>query len=48
MTKVDLPPRAGVTGTQAVDRACALVSLVVRAAEPMTFSEIIDAAGLAR
>jgi IclR family transcriptional regulator, acetate operon repressor len=48
VSKVDLPPRAGVTGTQAVDRACALVSLVVRAPQPLTFSEINDAAGLAR
>src|SRR3954464_9156799 len=40
--------RTGSTGTQAVDRACALVSLVVRAPEPLTFTEITDAAGLAR
>lgn len=48
MTDLDLPARSGATGTQAVDRACALVSLVVRADEPMTFSELTDAAGLAR
>ena len=48
MTELDLPPRSGVTGTQAVDRACTLVSLVVRADEPLTFTEISDAAGLAR
>ena len=48
MSQVDLPSRAGVTGTQAVDRACGLVSLVVRAPEPLTFSEITDATGLAR
>ena len=45
---VELTPRSGATGTQAVDRACSLVSLVVRAPEPLTFSEITDAAGLAR
>lgn len=48
VTRVELPVRATVTGTQAVDRACALVSLVVRAPEPLTFTEITDAAGLAR
>jgi DNA-binding IclR family transcriptional regulator len=48
MTDLELPPRSAVTGTQAVDRACALVSLVVRADEPLTFTEITDAAGLAR
>lgn len=50
VSDVDLRPRtpAAGTGTQAVDRACALVSLVVRADEPMTSSEISDAAGLAR
>ena len=40
--------RNGVPGTQAVDRACALLSLVVRADEPLTFTEISDASGLAR
>jgi DNA-binding IclR family transcriptional regulator len=39
---------AAVPGTQAVDRACALVSLVVRADEPLTFTEITEATGLAR
>lgn len=48
MTDVDVQPRGAATGTQAVDRACALVSLVVCADEPMTFTEIADAAGLAR
>jgi DNA-binding IclR family transcriptional regulator len=42
------PLRTGVPGTQAVDRACALLSLVVRADEPLTFTEISDASGLAR
>jgi DNA-binding IclR family transcriptional regulator len=37
-----------VPGTQAVDRACALVALVVRADEPLTFTEISDTTGLAR
>jgi IclR family transcriptional regulator, acetate operon repressor len=45
---VELTSRSGATGTQAVDRACSLVSLVVNAAEPLTFTEITDAAGLAR
>jgi DNA-binding IclR family transcriptional regulator len=40
--------RPGATGTQAVDRACALVDLVVRADEPLTFTDISDATGLAR
>ena len=48
VTELDLPARSGATGTQAVDRACALVSLVVRADEPLTYTEITDAAGLAR
>jgi IclR family transcriptional regulator, acetate operon repressor len=39
---------SAVTGTQAVDRACGLVSLVVQADEPMTFTEISDETGLAR
>jgi IclR family transcriptional regulator, acetate operon repressor len=42
------PPRANVAGTQAVERATALVSMVVTADEPLTFTEISDAAGLAR
>jgi IclR family acetate operon transcriptional repressor len=45
---VDTASRRGVPGTQAVDRACALVALVVRTGEPLTFSELSDAAGLAR
>lgn len=48
MTDLDVPPRTGTTGTQAVDRACALVALVVRADEPLSFTEICDTAGLAR
>ncbi len=40
--------RPGATGTQAVDRACALVDLVVRADEPLTFTDISDSTGLAR
>jgi len=35
-------------GTQAVDRAAALVDLVVRADEPLTFTELCDESGLAR
>ncbi|HET6562554.1 MAG TPA: IclR family transcriptional regulator [Marmoricola sp.] len=45
---VDLRHRSSVPGTQAIDRASALVSLVVRADEPLSFSELSDAAGLAR
>jgi DNA-binding IclR family transcriptional regulator len=48
VTDVALGARPGVTGTQAVDRACGLVALVVQAPEPLTFTEITDAAGLAR
>jgi IclR family transcriptional regulator, acetate operon repressor len=48
VTELEVAPRSGVTGTQAVDRACLLVSLVVRADEPLTFTEITDATGLAR
>ncbi len=36
------------TGTQAVDRAAALVALVVRADEPITFTELVEESGLAR
>lgn len=35
-------------GTQSVDRAAALVDLVVRADEPITFTALSDEAGLAR
>ncbi len=35
-------------GTQAVDRAAALIDLVVRAAEPLSFTELTDQTGLAR
>ncbi|HET7387990.1 MAG TPA: IclR family transcriptional regulator [Nocardioidaceae bacterium] len=37
-----------VPGTQAVDRACALVSLVVHADEPLSFTDLADESGLAR
>ena len=40
--------KTAVPGTQAVDRACALLSMVVLADEPLTFTEIADASGLAR
>jgi IclR family transcriptional regulator, acetate operon repressor len=36
------------TGTQAVDRAAALVSLVVSAGKPVTFAELAEVSGLAR
>jgi IclR family acetate operon transcriptional repressor len=45
---VEAAAKSAVPGTQAVDRACALVSLVVRTGEPLTFSELSDAVGLAR
>lgn len=35
-------------GTQAVDRAAALIALVVRSPEPLTSSALADSAGLAR
>src|SRR4051812_50099421 len=35
-------------GTQAVDRAAALIDLVVRADGPLTFTELSDETGLAR
>ena len=35
-------------GTQAVDRAAALIDLVVRADEPLSFTELSDETGLAR
>ncbi|MET7391937.1 IclR family transcriptional regulator [Dactylosporangium sp. NPDC005572] len=35
-------------GTQAVDRAAALVAMVVQADEPITFTELAEASGLAR
>ena len=37
-----------VGGTQAVDRAAALLTYVVEADHPVTFAEVIEAAGLAR
>lgn len=36
------------TGTQAVDRAAALVSTVVQADEPLTFAELQESSGLAK
>ena len=36
------------TGTQAIDRAAALVALVVHADEPISFTEIAEECGLAR
>jgi DNA-binding IclR family transcriptional regulator len=48
VNEVELPHRPSVPGAQAIDRACALVSLVVRADEPLSFSDLTDAAGLAR
>jgi DNA-binding IclR family transcriptional regulator len=36
------------TGTQAVDRAAALVSTVVHADEPLTFADLQEASGLAK
>jgi len=40
--------RTSVGGTQAIDRAATLVELVVRAGEPLTFTELSDESGLAR
>jgi DNA-binding IclR family transcriptional regulator len=40
--------QAAVGGTQAVDRAAALLTYVVEADHPVTFAEAIEAAGLAR
>jgi DNA-binding IclR family transcriptional regulator len=40
--------RTTVRGTQAIDRAATLVELVVRAGEPLTFTELSDESGLAR
>ena len=48
MTELDLPPRSGATGTQAVDRACALVSLEERGRVPRARAEWLYAGGLAR
>lgn len=39
---------AEATGTQAVDRAVALVSTVVHADEPLTFADLQEASGLAK
>lgn len=36
------------TGTQAIDRAAALVAAVVRADEPLSFTELVAESGLAR
>ena len=40
----DTPP----SGTQAVDRAAALIDIVVRAPDPVSFTELSDETGLAR
>jgi DNA-binding IclR family transcriptional regulator len=48
VARTDAAPRPNTGGTQAVERASALVSMVVRADEPLTFTEISDTAGLAR
>src|SRR3954453_4930755 len=43
------PAPAGTqAGTQAVDRAAALIDLVVRAPDPLSFTELSDETGLAR
>jgi IclR family acetate operon transcriptional repressor len=44
----DGPAGSAQGGTQAVDRAAALLTLVVEAAEAVTFAELSEAAGLAR
>ena len=36
------------TGTQAVDRAAALVATVVHADEPLSFADLQEASGLAK
>lgn len=36
------------TGTQAIDRAASILSLVVRAEDPVSFSEVVSLTGLAR
>jgi IclR family transcriptional regulator, acetate operon repressor len=41
-------PNGAQGGTQAVDRAAALLTLVVEADEPVTFAELSEASGLAR
>ena len=42
------PPATPPGGTQAVDRAAALLTYIVEADHPVTFAEAIEAAGLAR
>jgi DNA-binding IclR family transcriptional regulator len=44
----DLMPAPSPGGTQAVDRAAALIDLVVRADDPVSFTELSDRTGLAR
>lgn len=41
-------PRAEATGTQAVDRAAALVSTVVHADAPLSFADLQESSGLAK
>jgi DNA-binding IclR family transcriptional regulator len=43
-----MPSSSAGGGTQAVDRAAALVDLVIRASEPVSFTELTDETGLAR
>jgi IclR family transcriptional regulator, acetate operon repressor len=45
---VDSAPVTSQGGTQAVDRAAALLTYVVEADHPVTFAEVTEAAGLAR
>lgn len=41
-------PQAASAGTQAVDRAAALIGLVIHSDRPLSFTELADGAGLAR
>jgi IclR family acetate operon transcriptional repressor len=43
-----MPSSSAGGGTQAVDRAAALVDLVIRASDPVSFTELTDETGLAR
>lgn len=36
------------TGTQAIDRAAAILSLVVRAEDPVSYTDVVESSGLAR
>ena len=46
--RYDVPNPSTASGTQAVDRAAALVSTVVHADEPLTFADLQEASGLAK